>query len=395
MTDQVDVSKEFASLNQEVKSFIQKSNEEAQSNTKLGRENSEKMKELNEKCAEIQERMLEIEQKSVSRNEAQPKFSAGEAFVKSDAFSAMKQGSTGKARIELKNTIVGSDAIVAPNRLAGVVDGAYRNLRVADVIPNGNTGSNSIEYTRENVFTNSAAETAEGAAKPESSVTYTLETAPVATIAHWIKLSKQVMDDAPQIASHVDGRMRYGVQYRLDSQIINGLGTGAAIGGILKTGNFTAFTPAAATVPLENVRRALTLVKLADYMPTAIMMNPADCEAIDLDKATDGHFRAADPRTGSPMTLWGLPVVETNAVPAGKFITGAMDMALQLWNRQGVTVDLSESDDTNFQSNLVTLRAESRHALTIYRPASIVAGNLAPQFELQGSSLPFIPWSKA
>lgn len=375
MTTEV-LAKEFASLNEEVKTFIQKSSEEAQSNTKLGRENSEVMKSLNAKCAELQERMLEVEQKGKAKGEAQPKLSAGESFVKSDAFLAMKQGSTGKARIELKNTVVGSDSTVAPNRLSGVTDGAYRNLRIADVIPSGNTGSNSIEYTRENVFTNAAAETAEGGAKPESSVTYTLENAPVATIAHWIKLSKQVMDDAPQIASHVDGRMRYGVQYRLDSQILNGNGTGANISGILNTGNFTVFTPGASTIPVENIRRALTLVKLADYMPTAIMLNPADCETIDLDKGTDGHFRAADPRTGAPMSLWGLPIVESNAVPAGKFITGALDMALQLWNRQGITVDLSESDDTNFTSNLVTLRAESRHALTIYRPASIVAGDL-------------------
>ena len=186
MTTEV-LAKEFASLNEEVKTFIQKSSEEAQSNTKLGRENSEVMKSLNAKCAELQERMLEVEQKGKAKGEAQPKLSAGESFVKSDAFLAMKQGSTGKARIELKNTVVGSDSTVAPNRLSGVTDGAYRNLRIADVIPSGNTGSNSIEYTRENVFTNAAAETAEGGAKPESSVTYTLENAPVATIAHWIK----------------------------------------------------------------------------------------------------------------------------------------------------------------------------------------------------------------
>lgn len=372
------IQKEFASLNEEVKGFIQKSNEEVQSNAKLGRENSELMKSLNDKCLELQERMLEVEQKSVSKAEAQPKLSAGESFVKSDAFNHMKQGSTNKARVELKNTVIGSDTTVAPNRLISVVDGAYRALLVADAIPQGNTSSNAIEYTRENVFTNAAAERAENTAKPESSITYTLESAPVATIAHWIKLSKQVMDDAPQIASHVDGRMRYGVAYRLDSQIINGNGTGANISGILDAGNFTTFTPGVGTNALENIRRALTAVKAADYLPTGIMLNPADCETIDLDKGSDQHFRTADPRTGAPMTLWGLPIIESNAVPAGQFITGAFNMALQLWNRQGITVDLSESDDTNFQSNLVTLRAESRHALTIYRPASIVAGNLEP-----------------
>lgn len=371
-----ELAKEFASLNEEVKGFIQKSNEEAQSNAKLGRENTEAMKALNEKCAELQERMLEVEQKGASRADAQPKLSIGEQFAKSDAFNALKQGSTNKARIEIKNTIVGSDSNVAPDRQSSIVDGAYRSLRVASVLPQGVTSSNAIEFTRENVFTNSAAETAEGGAKPESSVTYTLESAPVATIAHWIKLSKQVMDDAPMIASHVDGRMRYGVAYRLDNQLLNGNGTGSNISGLLNTGNYTVFTPAVSSNKLENVRKAMTLVKQADYLPTAIFLNPSDCEEIDLDQGSDNHFRTADPRTGAPMTLWGLPIVETNAIAAGQFLVGAFDMAAQLWNRQGITVDLSESDDTNFTSNLVTLRAESRHALTVYRPASIVGGAL-------------------
>ena len=376
MTTEV-IEKELASLNTEVKSFIQKSSEEAETTAKLSKSTAEQMKTLEEKCKELNERLLDAEQKGVSRADEQPKLSAGESFVKSDAFAAMKSGSTGKARIELKNTIIGSDSIVAPDRQASLIDGAYRSLRVANALPQGNTSSNAIEYTRENVFTNSAAETAEGGDKPQSAVTYTLESVPVATIAHWIKLSKQVMDDAPMIASHVDGRMRYGVAYRLDSQLINGTGTGANIGGLLKSGNYTVFTPGAGVSAVNNIRKAITAVKQADYLPTSIMLNPADCEAIDLDEATDGHFRTADPRTGAPMTLWGLPIVETNAMPSGQFLVGAFDMAAQLWNRQGITVDLSESDDTNFQSNLVTLRAESRHALTVYRPASIVGGALA------------------
>ena len=37
---------------------------------------------------------------------------------------------------------------------------------------------------------------------------------------------------------------------------------------------------------------------------------------------------------------------------------------------------MSEADDTNFQKNLVTVRAEARLALAIYRPASIQYGSL-------------------
>ena len=104
-------------------------------------------------------------------------------------------------------------------------------------------------------------------------------------------------------------------------------------------------------------------------------MNPADWGKIERTKSTTGEYEFA-PNLAMTPTLWGLPVVVTNTMTAGKFMVGAMDIAAQVWNRQGVTVEMSEADDTNFQKNLVTVRAESRLALAIYRPASIQYGSL-------------------
>jgi HK97 family phage major capsid protein len=289
--------------------------------------------------------------------------SLGESFATSEEFKAFAEGRTSKARLEIKNTITGqsgspasnSDTIVAPQRQVGIVAGAFRTLRIRDVMPSGTTSSNLVEYTRELAFTNAAAETAEGATKPEATLTFELVSAPVKTIAHWLKLSKQVMDDAPALASYVDTRLRYGVDLRIDQQLLNGNGSGQNIGGLAKSGNHTAFTP--------------------DYNATAIILNPADWGAIERTKTTDEAYVFGAPQRLAP-TLWGLPVVATNTMTQGKFMVGAFDMAAQVWNRQGTVVEMSESDDTNFQKNLVTVRAEARLALAIYRPVSIQYGSL-------------------
>lgn len=370
----------LSEIDGQIQGFIQKSNEEAEANAKLGRENGEAMKVLEEKSGEMIERLLDLEQKQSARLEMQEtaQKSVGQEFTESEEFLNMQKGTAKMARLEVKNTTVGSDTTVAPDRRPNIISGAFRRLRVSDVLSQGNTSSNAVEYVRESTFTNNAAETAENSAKPETDITFALVNQPVATIAHWLKLTKQVMDDAPMLASYIDTRMRYGVEYRLDSQLINGDGTGANISGMLDSGNYTAFSSTMGDSAMVSIRKAITDVVQADYQPTAIILNPAEVEALDLTAAgtTDDTLIAANPRIQNAQTIWGLPIVETNAIAANSFVCAAFDVAYQQWNRQGVTVDLSESDDTNFQSNLVTLRAELRSMLASYRPASAVGGTL-------------------
>ena len=375
-------------LNQVVEA-IEKKQSEIDAMLKSAGAESKSAVEAAEKAAKelkaMGDRLLEIEQKQaegIKKGYELPK-TLGESFATSEEFKAFAEGRTSKARLEIKNTITGqsgspatnSDTIVAPQRQVGIVSGAFRTLRIRDVMPSGTTSSNLVEYTRELAFTNSAAETAEGATKPEAALTFELVSAPVKTIAHWLKLSKQVMDDAPALASYVDTRLRYGVDLRIDQQLLNGNGSGQNIGGLAKAGNHTAFTPASGDNAIDSINRAIYLVAAADYNATAIILNPADWGAIERTKTDDNAYVFGAPMKLAP-TLWGLPVIATNTMTAGKFMVGAMDVAAQVWNRQGTTVEMSEADDTNFQKNLVTVRAEARLALAIYRPASIQYGSL-------------------
>lgn len=347
------------------------------------------VKKAEEAATELQKhsaRLLDIEQKmgdAVIQSKAAPE-TLGQMVIKSDAFKQYAAGATGKLKFQA-NTIIGqsgsplenSSTIVAPQRLAGIIPGATRLLRIRDILPQGNTTSNLVEYSRELLFTNNAAETNEGVKKPESVLTFEEANAPVKTIAHWIKVSKQVLADAPALQSYIDTRMRYGVEYRIDSQLINGNGTNPNISGLLDSGNFTAAdTPLTADTALDTLNKAIYKVYEADYAPTAILLNPADWGAIERTKATDGQYIIGNPTGLLGPVLWGLPVIVSNAVPQGTFLVGAFDIAAQVWNRENTVVELFEQDEDNVQKNLLTLRAEARLALAIYRPASLVSGDL-------------------
>ena len=341
-----------------------------------------------EKIAGFANQMLDIEQnmaKNVISGTA-PVESLGQMVIKSDAFKQFASGDSNKLKFQA-NTIIGQEGsplenastIVPQDRLSGIVPGAFRSLRVSDVLPQGTTSSNLIEYTRELLFTNNAAETNEGVTKPESVLTFELANAPVVTIAHFIKASKQVIDDAPALQSYIDTRLRYGVELRIDQQLLSGNGTNPNLSGILDTNNHTVFTPVTGENALDSINRAIEAVAVADYAATSIIMNPADWYAIErlkVNAGTDDRYIIGNPQSTLGPVLWGLPVVVTSSCPQGTFVVGAMDIAYQEWNRTGVQVEMFEQDDTNVQQNLLTIRAEARKALAVYRPASVQAGLL-------------------
>jgi HK97 family phage major capsid protein len=96
-------------------------------------------------------------------------------------------------------------------QVPGIVMPGLRRLTIRDLLAQGRISSNSLEYVREEVFTNNADIVAEKALKPESDITFSKQTANVRTIAHWVQASRQVMDDAPMLQSYVNNRLLYGL----------------------------------------------------------------------------------------------------------------------------------------------------------------------------------------
>ena len=178
----------------------------------------------------LADQLLEVEQKlaeGIARGDEAPQ-SLGQIIVASEKWKAFSSNASqgDKFRMEVQaSTITGqegsppenSDILVAPGRRAGIVAGAFRALRVADLLTQIPISSNAWDFTREASFTNNAAEVAEAAAKAETDLTFELATVNIRTIAHWIKASNQILADAPAVGASVDTRMIYGVNAREDS----------------------------------------------------------------------------------------------------------------------------------------------------------------------------------
>lgn len=334
---------------------------------------------------ELADRLVTLEQKGLTVAVAEPKDETwGAQLIKSGSFADFVGGRTQKARVEVKNTLTGSDTTVAPDRRPGIVPGAFQMLTIESLLNSATTTSNAIEFTKENAFTNNAAEAAEGSGKAESALTWTLVPMPISTVAHWIKISRQLASDNTALAAYVNTRMRYGVQRKVETQLVVGDGTSPNISGIFDSGNYTAHGYADANLgstlkKLVMIRKIIADSWAAGYPAEAILVNPVDFAAIEIDllTTTASQARVTVDQAGV-MRLFGVPVVQSVGVTADTIAIGAFSQAYTVYNREGVTIDMSESDSDNFTKNLITIRAERRLALVTEVPAAVRAGDLTP-----------------
>ena len=379
------------SSTRELKSWMEKANGEIAASKSVEVETKSAMEKLSTKAAELTDKCLELERKlSDSAKEVKSaRESIGEQLVKSEAFQAMAQGRNKFARIEVKTAIVNATGqnqpLVADFRVPGIINNPNRVLTIRDILPVGRTSSNLVQFTKENVFTNNAdsqyaSPARENVTKPESAITFTLANAPVVTLAHFIPVSRQVLDDAPQLQSYVNGRLTYGLKLEEEDQLLNGTGLTGTISGLTASGNFTAYSRrVTGDTYLDTLRRAITQAQLSNYQPDTIIINPADWEKIEIAKTTYGEYIFGGdmgPINAMQPLVWGKNVVATNSMTAGKFLIGGFTMGAQIWDRMDAAVQISYEDGDNFKKNMATLLAEERLALTVYRPSAFIYGSL-------------------
>ena len=336
---------------------------------------------------ELADRLLKLEQKKGAEAESRQEDGYGEQFVKAAGFdNFVKADAHGRVRLELKNTVTNAIGNTFSERRPGIVEGAFRLFTIEDLLTKIPTSAPSIDWVRENVFTNAAAETAEGVAKPQSSITFAPGTMPISTVAHWIKITRQLAMDNSALAAYINRRMVYGVNLRVENQLLVGNGTAPNINGLLNTGNFTAhgYTAASLTAAgLANNRfdligAAMGDAALADYPADVVILNTGDWWKMRLAKDTQGRYLLGEPGSSAVPQLFGASVVASNAMTAGQVWVGNLAQAATMWVREGVVVEMSDSDENNFQLNLITIRAERRLALTVEKPAAARYGALVP-----------------
>jgi HK97 family phage major capsid protein len=294
----------------------------------------------------------------------------------------IERGHRGTARVETRAITTASTSageMITPDRQAGVVMLPKRRLTIRALLAPGRTDSKSVEYVRQTGFVNAAAPVAEGAQKPESSITFETESAPTKVIAHWVPVSRQAMDDAAGLQSLIDVELRYGLAFAEEDELLNGDGTGEHLKRLLHSDNRTAYETArdvAGDNKADTLLHAIEKAEVAELPASGIVLNTSDWFALMGLKDENGAYLAGGPWVGqAARTLWDLPIVATPAMDAGTFLVGAFATAAQVFDRLLPEVLVSSEDRDNFIKNMLTVRAEERVALAVKRPEALIFGS--------------------
>jgi len=305
----------------------------------------------------------------------------GAALVEHPEFAKVAQlaNARGKITMELKNIITSAvgvgAALVAPDFRPDPVLIQRRRLFVRDLVAPGSTIGNAVTYPRQSVRTMGAAVVSEGVRKPESTITFDIQTAPVRTIAHWTKTSRQILDDAPQLQSTVDSELRYGLSLAEEQEILFADGSGVHILGIVPQATaYETGRDVGGDTRFDTLAHALAQSAVALLPATGIVMNLDDLEALKIVK-DDLHRYIGGGPFGPPITsIWGRPVVGTPVMSAGHFLTGAFLDGSQIFDRQGANVLISTENEADFVENKATILCEERLAFTVRRPQAFIYG---------------------
>lgn len=335
------------------------------------------VEDLNEQLKTAQKAQsdrLELLEKEVKRNENAHGVSfRGEVkrllTENKEKLSALKNGES-RDNVRMVTKAVGNmmlstnvtGQIPQAEREAGITRVVRRDPFILSLVNVGSIQSNLWEWVQQANPEGGAAMTAEGAAKSQADFDLVLASASVKKVTAYTKVSKEMLDDVALIESEINQELEELIQLKIDEQLLSGNGAGQNLTGILQNATAWAAGSFAESYPGANnadvLRVAINQIVVAQFYPNYILMHPSDVTAMELEKASDGHYILPPFRAVDGTSIKGIPVVQNIGVTEGTFLVGDFTKSGVRF-KEGLVFDVGYEND-DFTKNFVTILAEAR-----------------------------------
>lgn len=321
------------------------------------------------------------------------KMDYGSRFVASNEFKAFKSAlrdRNASIRLELAAAPETTQASNSATRTslaqpyeAGIVTDPRQVLAIESLFGKINIDVNAYQYIKygftTTVTATGPAVVSEGSAKPESNYSGTIETGTIKTLAHWTKMTEQMIADNGNIVTFINDDMQYQLNKVIDAQIVNGTGSGQ-LKGLSVSGNYTDYITGAGIdtgdTVIDLILKVKTKMEAANIRNISLLLNPVDWCKVLCSKNVNKDYLIPGIVDIPQQRIWGVPVILSGSVTSGKFHMGNFYEGGKIFERQGVTVEMARSGD-DFEKNLMTLRVERRLDFAVVQPKALAYGDFS------------------
>ena len=321
------------------------------------------------------------------------KMDYGSRFVASNEFKAFKSAlrdRNASIRLELAAAPETTQASNSATRTslaqpyeAGIVTDPRQVLAIESLFGKINIDVNAYQYIKYGFTTTGTATgpavVSEGSAKPESNYSGTIETGTIKTLAHWTKMTEQMIADNGNIVTLINDDMQYQLNKVIDAQIVNGSGSGQ-LKGLSASGNYTDYITGAGIdtgdTVIDLILKVKTKMEAANIRNISLLLNPVDWCKVLCSKNVNKDYLIPGIVDIPQQRIWGVPVILSGSVTSGKFHMGNFYEGGKIFERQGVTVEMARSGD-DFEKNLMTLRVERRMDFAVVQPKALAYGDFS------------------
>lgn len=219
---------------------------------------------------------------------------------------------------------------------------------------------------------------AENAAKPELGMTLTPTTVPFSVVAAVETISKQLWTDFTSVAEFLPAEISRQVVQGENYQILSGSGTAPDQTGLLNVSGIQtrAFTTGGSDTEIDTILEAANDVRTGTAFADAdlVILNPSDWLSLKRIKTSFNSYvlNQNDPgELGGIDHLFQLRVASTTSMPQGEALVLDSKIAVNIFRRWGLTVEVNPFAGTEFVQNQLIVRAETRFGVGCIYPNAV------------------------
>ena len=240
-------------------------------------------------------------------------------------------------------------------------------VNVSDLVGSVDISGGTYTFPREGTSEGSISSQTEGSSKTQ--IDYDVAMIDVNTdfIAGFTRYSKKMANNLPFLTSFIPKALRRDYFKAENAAFQTVLAAAATASTEIITGKNK----------IEMLINEIAKQEDLDFSVNAIVVRPSDYWGIlKTEKSTGAGYGLPGVVTsdGGVLRINGIPLQKATWLPVNKYYVGDWSRINKV-NTQGLSLEFSETEGTNFVKNNITARIESQTALAVEQPAAIIYGD--------------------